>query len=337
MEWLALILLLIIGCGGDKGTDPAPQSGPTPYQLNVPVGFPMPNIPPDNPLTVEGVELGRRLFGDPILSIDSTIACASCHLPDQAFTDPKIFSQGVNGFTDRNSMPLFNLPWSPSFFWDGRAPTLEDQALQPVRDSVEMGEDWSHVAAKLARHPEYPALFARAFGPDQPIDSTRVVQAIAQFERTIVSADSRYDRWLAGEIEFTPEEERGFLLFHTEQADCFHCHVPPLFTDNQFHNNGLDLDPPDAGLAALTGGRLDHGKFKTPTLRNIEYTAPYMHDGRLQTLEEVVEHYDSGFHRIRLTDPLLLIRPSLDLSPADKQALIAFLQSLSDPQFRPRR
>ena len=205
--------------------------------------------------------------------------------------------------------------------------------LNPCQSPVEMGEDWDRVVAKLERHPEYPALFARAFG-DAPIDRQFVVQAIAQFERTLISADSKYDRWLAGQAEFTPEEERGFILFHTEEGDCFHCHVSPLFTDNEFHNNGLDLDPPDEGLAALTGKRFDRGKFKTPTLRNIEYTAPYMHDGRFQTLEEVVEHYDSGFHRIVLTDPLLLVRPNLDLIPADKRALVAFLKTLSDPQFQ---
>ena len=172
-----------------------------------------------------------------------------------------------------------------------------------------------------------------AFGT--PIDSTLVVQAIAQFERTLVSAESKYDRWLAGEIEFTPEEEQGFLLFHTEQADCFHCHVGPLYTDNQFHNNELDLDSPDPGLAARTEGRHDRGKFKTPTLRNID-TAPYVHDGRFQTLEEVIEHHDSGFHRTRLTDPLLLIRPSLDMSTAEKRALVIFLKTLSDLQFQPQ-
>ncbi len=299
----------------------------------MPAGFPAPEIPPDNPLTVEGIALGERLFADPILSVDSTIACASCHLPAHGFSDPRPFSQGVGGVTNRNSMPLFNVLWSPSFFWDGRAASLEDQALEPVQEPVEMGENWDRVVAKLERHPEYPALFARAFG-DAPIDRQRVVQAIAQFERTLVSADSKYDRWLAGQAEFTPAEERGFILFHTEEGDCFHCHVAPLFTDNEFHNNGLDLDPPDEGLAALIGKRLDRGKFKTPTLRNIEYTAPYMHDGRFQTLAEVVEHYDSGFHRTVLTDPLLLVRPNLDLDPADKRAIVAFLKTLSDPQLQ---
>ena len=332
MRLRALIPLALLACGHDASVPPQP-SPTTPYELAVPAGFPAPNIPPDHPLTVEGVALGQRLFADPILSVDSTIACASCHLSAHAFSDPRPVSQGVSGMTTRNSMPLFNLLWSRSFFWDGRAASLEEQALEPVQEPTELGENWDRVVAKLERHGEYPALFARAFG-DAPIDRQLVVQAIAQFERTLISADSKYDRWLAGQAELTPEEERGFLLFHTEAGDCFHCHGAPLFTDNEFHNNGLDLDPPDAGLAALTGGRLDRGKFKTPTLRNVEYTAPYMHDGRFQTLEEVIEHYDAGFHRTALTDPLLLVRPNLDLSAADKRALVAFLKALSDPQFR---
>ncbi len=333
MRFGALILLGLVACGKDAGVLPTPPPAPTPYELSVPTGFPAPEIPPDNPLTIEGIALGERLFADPILSVDSTIACTSCHLPTHAFSDPRPLSQGVGGLTSRNSMPLFNVLWNSSFFWDGRTASLEDQALEPVQEPMEMGEDWDRVVAKLERHPEYPALFARAFG-DVPIDRRRVVQAIAQFERTLISADSKYDRWLAGQAELTPEEERGFILFHTEAGDCFHCHVAPLFTDNEFHNNGLDLDPPDEGLAALTGKRLDRGKFRTPTLRNVEYTAPYMHDGRFQTLEEVVEHYDSGFHRTILTDPLLLVRPNLDLDPADKRAIVAFLKTLSDPQFQ---
>ena len=336
MRVLTLMLMPLAGAGcGDRSTDPSHTFSPTPFVINTPAGFPTPEIPSDNALTLEGIELGQRLFSDPILSVDSTVACATCHLPEQGFSDPRQFSRGVGGMTSRNSMPIFNVLWRSTLFWDGRAPSLEEQALEPIRDPIEMGESWSHIATKLQRHPDYPRLFADAFGPNQPIDSTLVVQAIAQFERSLISADSKYDHWLAGTADFTPVEKQGFLLFHNEQGDCFHCHGAPLFTDNQFHNNGLDLDPQDPGLAAFTQGRLDHGKFITPTLRNIEYTAPYMHDGRFQTLEEVIDHYDSGFHRTRLTDPVLLIRPNLGLNRKEKRALIAFLKTLSDTRFKP--
>lgn len=326
--------LALVACSnaGDKGTGPRANE-PTPYALKVPARFPPAQIPLDNPLTVEGIELGRRLFGDPVLSIDSTIACASCHLPTAAFSDPAVQSLGVAGQTRRNSMPLFNLAWGSEFFWDGRSPSLEDQALHPVEDATEMGERWDHVVEKLNRHPQYPALFARAFGDHLPISRELATQAIAQFERTLVSANSKYDRWLRGDVVLTSEEKAGFDLFFTEQGDCFHCHVDPLFTDNEFHNNGLDMAPPDSGRAAISGRRADRGKFKTPSLRNIEYTAPYMHDGRFATLQEVVAHYNAGFVRTSLTDPLLLIRPSLELSPAQQAALVAFLKTLSDPSF----
>ena len=326
--------LALVACSdaGDKGVG-ANSPGPTPYALKGPTRFPPLQIPFDNPLTVEGVELGRQLFNDPLLSVDSTIACASCHQPSAAFSDPAVFSRGVAGQTRRNSMPLFNLAWAPEFFWDGRSPSLEDQALHPVENAIEMGERWDHVVEKLNRHPQYPALFARAFGDHLPISRELATQAIAQFERTLVSANSKYDRWLRGDFGLTAEEKAGFDIFFTEQGDCFHCHVDPLFTDNEFHNNGLDMAPPDSGLAALSGRRSDLGKFKTPSLRNIEYTAPYMHDGRFATLEEVVEHYNAGFVRNSLTDPLLLIRPSLELSPTQQAALVAFLKTLSYPNF----
>ena len=207
MRFLPLFLLLgLVACGNDAGVRPAEQPAPTPYELTVPAGFPEPTIPPDNLLTLEGIALGKRLFADPILSVDSTIACASCHLPAHAFSDPQPFSQGVGGVTSRNSMPLFNVLWNSSFFWDGRAASLEDQALEPVQRPVEMGEDWDRVVAKLERHAEYPALFARAFG-DAPINRRLVVQAIAQFERTLISADSKYDRWLAK--RYLPRKRNG--------------------------------------------------------------------------------------------------------------------------------
>ncbi|MGY8825441.1 MAG: cytochrome-c peroxidase [Candidatus Latescibacterota bacterium] len=332
MPLFILLALALAACSnaGDKGLS-ASSNGPTPYVLTIPARFPPAQIPFDNALTLEGIDLGRRLFHDPIFSIDSTIACASCHLAAAAFADPAPQSRGVAGVTIRNSMPLFNLAWSSVFFWDGRSPSLEDQALHPVEDAIEMGERWQHVVEKLALHTEYPALFARAFGDHLPISKELATQAIAQFERTLVSANSKYDRWLRGELSLTAEEKAGFDLFFTERGDCFHCHGDPLFTDNEFHNNGLDMAPPDSGLAALSDRRADLGKFKTPSLRNIEYTAPYMHDGRFTTLEEVVEHYNAGFVRNSLTDPLLLIRPSLDLSPVQKNALVSFLKHSLTP------
>lgn len=328
---------LTAGLAGCDGSDPAgaERNSRQPYRLELPAHFPDPVPTPDNPLTVEGVELGRRLFFDPILSVDSTVACASCHLPDAALSDPERFSKGVAGRTGRNSMPAFNLLWADAFFWDGRAPSLEEQALQPVQDPVEMGENWDNVVGKLKAHPEYPALFAAAF--DGPISKEQAARAIAQFERTLLSYNARFDRFLAGEIELTPLERRGFELFNTERTDCFHCHGGALATDNLFRNNGLDADPSDAGLAAVTGRAADRGKFKTPSLRNVEYTAPYMHDGRFATLEEVLDFYSSGTQAGRTTDPLIAIaaqeRDGAPFTREEKDALIAFLKTMSDPDF----
>jgi cytochrome c peroxidase len=313
-------------------------SRPTPYLLDLPETFPAMEIPADNPMTVEGVELGRRLFFDPILSVDSTVACASCHAPAAAFTDPAAFSAGVAGRTDRNSMPLINAGWMESLFWDGRAVSLEDQALQPVEDTVEMGERWENVVVKLKRHPAYPGLFEAAF-ETRDITADLTVKAIAQFERTLVSHGSKYDRYRAGEVAFTPQEELGYNLFFTEQADCFHCHGTALFTDNRFHNNGLDVLPADSGLAAVTGQAFDIGKFKAPTLRNVEFTAPYMHDGRFETLEEVVDFYNDAVQPSPTLDPLLGAGSTrqMNLNDEEKAALIAFHKTLSDPEFvRPR-
>ncbi|NKB66645.1 MAG: cytochrome-c peroxidase [Candidatus Latescibacteria bacterium] len=327
--------LALSHCGSDD--NPAGLAGnATPYRLDVPAGFPALEIPRANPLTVEGVELGRLLFFDPILSIDSTVACASCHGPENAFSDSETFSRGVAGVTGRNSMSLLNVAWGPSFFWDGRAASLEEQALIPVEDPVEMGESWPHVVEKLARHPSYPALFAAAFGA-RPISKELAARAIAQFERTLISNQSKYDRYLAGEAELTLQEHQGSVLFlASERGDCFHCHGTGLFTDNLFHNNGLDSLVADAGLGAITGNRLDEGKFKTPSLRNVEYTAPYMHDGRFTTLEEVVEFYNSGVHVTRNTPSDLIlaarVRRENPLTEEEKAALVAFLKTLSDPQ-----
>jgi len=318
---------------------------PQPYQLEVPDWLPTPIIPADNPLTVDGVMLGRMLFYDPILSSDSTMSCATCHRQELAFTDGEATSVGVRGIRGkRSSMSLVNLAFNPrSFFWDGRSPTLEDQALIPVEDHIELNESWENVERKLREHGAYPARFRRAFGIERKQEITRdlVVKAIAQFERTLISGNSKFDRivWL-NEGWLSDAEERGRRLFFFEPDDvnhpgCSHCHFEPLYTDNNFHNNGLDSVPDlesfaDLGLGAVTKNRFDNGKFRVPTLRNIELTAPYMHDGRFATLEEVLKQYASGGHGVANEDVNIIDFP---LSEQDKQDMIAFLKTLTDTSF----
>lgn len=329
---LVVSMCLFAGCDAGGGGVMEPQR-PTPYELQIPEGFPLMEIPEDNPMTVEGVDLGRRLFFDPILSRDSTLSCSSCHLSATSFTDPAQFSVGVRGERGRrNSMALINVGYAESLFWDGRAASLEEQARDPVVDALELDEDWEHVEAKLNRHPRYPDLFEQAFGT-RAATRDLAVKAIAQFERTLLSAGSRFDRVTAGVETFSDLEAEGFEIFNSERGDCFHCHGTLLLTDNRFHNNGLDANPDDLGLAEVTGRPFDRGLFKTPTLRNVEYTAPYMHDGRFATLEEVVDHYSTGVQHSSTLDPIMLQRGPLNLTDEEKTALIAFLKTLSDPAF----
>lgn len=285
--------------------------------------------------------LGEKLFFDASLSGDGTVSCASCHISSSAFTDNDQFSTGINGNRGtRNSMPLFNLAWNygERFFWDGAASSLEDQAFEPVTNPDEMGNTWPNVVTTLEQDPEYPELFRMAFGEDE-IDSVRVVQAIAQFERTLISANSRFDQFLLGTLELTPQEENGRNVFLMEtKGDCFHCHGNPnnpLWTDNIFHNNGLDATFTDLGLGRITGDPADNGKFKTPSLRNLAFTAPYMHDGRFQTLDEVIDHYSEGLQDSPTIDPLMksVAQGGVQLSEQDKADLKAFLLSLSDEDF----
>lgn len=321
------------------------QYEPTPLSLDIPPLFDQniisPVIPIDNALTVEGVALGKKLFFDPILSGDNTQACADCHAPENAFTDDTPFSEGIDGlFGNRNSMPLFNLAWNYNerFTWDGRELSLERQALEPVSNPIEMHSDWTDVAMKLQDHTEYPGLFELAFGTIE-IDSTLVTKAIAQFERTLISGNSKFDRFLLGEETLTPEEQNGFNVFMDEaRGDCFHCHGNannPLWTDNIFHNNGLDATFTDLGLGAVTGNPSDNGKFRSPSLRNLVYTAPYMHDGRFATLDEVIDHYSEGLQDSPTIDPLMKMvdQGGVQLSEQDKADLKQFLLSLTDEAF----
>ena len=318
---------------------------PIPVSLTIPKLFKEklinPIIPSNNPLTKEGVALGKKLFFDKILSKDNSQSCATCHDPKRSFTDETRFSDGVDGqFGKRNSMPIYNLAWNfqDRFAWDGKELGLERQALEPVRNPIEMHSKWVNVAKKLQSHSEYPLLFKRAFGKSV-IDSTLVTKALAQFERTLISGNSKFDKYLNGEVQLTTNELNGFKVFMDEaRGDCFHCHGSnnnPLWTDNKFHNNGLDATFTDKGFGAVTGNPADNGKFKTPSIRNLKFTAPYMHDGRFATIEEVIEHYSTGLKASPTIDPLMkkVNQGGVNLSTQDKADLKAFLLTLTDNDF----
>ncbi len=339
--YIAIVFILCFSC--EKEEDKAYTAIPKP--LEIPKLFEenilAPVIPINNPQTIEGIALGKKLFFDPILSANNMQSCADCHMPQLAFTDNTQFSDGIDGhFGDRNSMPLFNLAWhyDEKFFWDGNAFSLEHQAFSPVTNPLEMKNTWPNVEAKLKKHLDYPDLFTKAFGTKN-IDSTLVTKAIAQFERTLISSNSKFDKFLLGETELTPQELNGFNVFMDEaRGDCFHCHGSdknPLWTDNSFHNNGLDETFSDLGLGTVTGDPSDNGKFRTPSLRNLAFTAPYMHDGRFSTLDEVINHYSEGLKNSETIDPLMkkVAQGGVGLSSQDKIDLKAFLLTLTDKAF----
>ena len=317
-----------------------------PYKLEIPSQFaqllPGPNIPENNPLTNAGVLLGRKLFYDPILSGNNTQSCAGCHNQANGFTDNGFqFSTGIDLLQgNRNAMPIFNLAWNyeDTYFWDGRAFGVESQAYDPVTNTIEMHENWPNAVAKLQADNEYPSLFNTAFGTET-IDSTLVTMAIAQFERTIISGDSRFDQYMRGEITLTPSEFAGYNVFMDEAGgDCFHCHGDvnnPLWTDNSYHNNALDATFTDLGLGAVNGNAADNGKFKTPSLRNLGFTAPYMHDGRFASIDDVINHYSHTIQISSTLDPLIEFSAfgGVQLDAFEKDLLKQFLMTLSDESF----
>jgi cytochrome c peroxidase len=304
--------------------------------------LPQPALPKDNPLTTARVELGEKLFNEKLLSRDASLSCASCHKVEYAFSDPAEISPGVDEARgNRNSMPLFNLAWKSEFFWDGRAPSLREQVLQPITNHLELAFELEPAVNKLKNHADYPALFARAFNPPEPT-SEKMALALECYLLTLTSYNSRFDQARHGEEDLTPEEQRGMELFFTEYdprtrqygGDCFHCHGGGLFTDHQFHNNGL-VPTADQGRAEITGKAADAFRFSTPSLRNVEITAPYMHDGRFKTLEEVIDHYTAPMRSSDTLDPNLAKHPrtGLQLAEEDKAALVAFLKTLTDPAY----
>lgn len=333
-----------------KDTDPRPLIVTVDYLLALkpPLSIAKFEVPADNPLTVDGVELGRHLFYEKILSRDSSLSCGSCHIQTYAFSDPKKFSVGVDGkIGTRNSMSLSNLLFQKEFFWDGRASSLEIQALDPIKNPLEMNLSIAEAVNRLNKSEKYPPLFEKAFGTRE-ITSTLLANALAQFERTLVSQDSKFDKAKRKEYAPTALEKLGEDLFYNHPfppeirgGNCGDCHTGLLQTQFLYHRNGLDSDFTfDAGRFDVTGLPDDRGKFKTPTLRNIELTAPYMHDGRFATLEEVLDHYNEHVDITR-TDIDLLMQdtnnnPSksfLALTDDEKKAIIAFLKTLTDENF----
>ncbi|WP_232830183.1 cytochrome-c peroxidase [Lewinella sp. IMCC34191] len=304
--------------------------------------------PADNPPTEAGIRVGRHLFFDPALSADSTISCASCHRPELAFTDGKKTAVGIGGRPGvRNTLGLTNVGYfHHPLFWDGRAESLEAQALHPIHTPHEMGGSWPEVIRRLSDDPAYVARFRSAFGA-ATIDSVLVGRALAQFQRSLISRDSKYDRVQRGEARYTPAEQLGHALFfdlgddaagpyaNLPTAECAHCHTPPHFTNQGYENNGLDEADDlnafsDPGRGAISQNVYDNGRFRTPGLRNVALTAPYMHDGRFATLEEVVDHYNSGGHYAENRSPN--VHP-LALDAEQKSALVAFLHTLTDTAF----
>jgi cytochrome c peroxidase len=354
---IAAALAVAAGLGGWLVDSHLSRPRPTPLTgFSAPFVFGRFSLPEANPLTEESVELGRRLFYDTRLSGNNQVSCATCHEQRLAFTDGRRTAVGVSGEPLAfNSMSLANLMWGPRhFFWNGRAASLEEQALVPIQHPDEMDQDLEELLDELAADPEYDRLFAAAYGDITP---ESIAAALASFERTLISSNSRYDQFLRGEIKLSDVEEHGRKLFMAHPdvkvslrgGNCIDCHSQFLTGGfntlfDGFSNNGLDDDADLApGLSEVTGKGEHRGLFKTPTLRNIALTAPYMHDGRFSTLEEVLDHYNEGIKASTTLSPLIREagneerKPSdqisLNLTEDEQMAIIAFLHTLTDEQF----
>ena len=336
---LALLVGFSFSCNKDKK-----YPNTTSYDLQLPKAFPAYPIPDDNKLTVEGVALGKMLFFEKMLSGNSTQSCGSCHHQEFSFTDSlKDLSVGIKGLKGgRNSMPIFNMGFHINgFFWDGRSPLLRDQALKPIQDELEMNETLDNVVKKLKANEDYITAFGKAFGNEE-ITPFKISLALEQYMNSIVSGNSKFDKKQRGELTLTTSEQRGADLFFTEfnagstikGADCFHCHGNFNFTNNQYLNNGLDSVFTDFGREKVTNKTSDRAKFKVPSLRNIEFSGPFMHDGRFKTLEEVVEHYNSGIKNSTTLDPNMhTIKSGLNLTAQEKTDLVNFMKTLTDQDF----
>ena len=297
--------------------------------VEVPAHFPELPIPVDNPLTKEKIELGRRLFYEEALSVDSSVSCASCHIQNLAFADGKKVSVGVHGARGQRYSPaLQNLAYYPGFFMDGGIPTLEMQVEAPIFTEEEMNFNYFESSKRLNADENYREMFLAAFGKDA--DAYGITRSIAAFERTMISGNSKYDRYILGLTTFSDMEQKGHDLFFSERTDCSDCHSGFLFTDFSMVNVGLYSTYIDTGYARITQKPEDAGKFRVPSLRNVAITAPYFHDGSAGSLEEVIHHFISGGKTHQSKDQR--IRP-LDLSEKEQSDLVAFLHTLTDESF----
>ena len=334
MARLSLILLFLAAGGlvladGAKSVvlpkDTLPAELPT---KDIPVGLDANRpVPDDNPLTQAKVQLGRKLFFDSILSADGTVSCASCHDPAHGFAGTSRVGTGIGGKkTTRNVPSLFNRAYGTAFFWDGRERTLEAQALRPIDNPEEMGGTVAGAVGRLQAHANYPGLFQAAFGEE--ITPSNLAKAIASFERVLLLGNSRVDRFRAGEVRALNDSERHGLWLFESRGRCWRCHSGPNFSDEKLHNTGVswNRDPIDLGRYTITKQDADRGRFKTPTLRGLAATAPYMHDGSLATLEEVVDFYNRGGGKNPNLDEAVT---PLELSKSDVRDLVAFLKALS--------
>lgn len=330
MKWTIVIVFLVL-ISACKKSEVGDASGvEDTYKLSIPVGFPEPVIPDDNTLTKSRIELGKRLFFENRLSSDMNVSCATCHQPGRAFSDMNPISIGVNHEVGlRNAPSLANVVYQHAFFAEGGVPSLELQAIAPLTEAHEMNMDVEVLVDRLTSDESYVRQFGKAYHTEPTIHA--LVKALASFQRTLISGNARYDQYQQGKSDaLNAAEIRGMELFFSDEVGCASCHSGFLFTDQTFQNIGLYDEYEDEGRARLTGNAEDIGKFKVPSLRNIEFTGPYMHNGSMETLEEVVAHFNAGGSgHISQSEH---IKP-LGLSDSEQQDLVHFLRSLTDESF----
>lgn len=316
--FILFLLTILFSCHKDETDE---------FKISYPDYFPTPvyNFE-NNDLTKERFELGRKLFYDGILSSDNTISCGSCHAPGHGFADHNVnFSLGVNNAVGtRNAPTITNMLWSPSFMWDGGVNHIEIFSVGPITNPLEMNESMAHVVEKLNANAAYKDAFKKAYNADIITDQL-MLRALTQFMGMLVSCNSKYDQYRQGKVSLTSNELAGLELFRQK---CASCHTEPIFTNHTYENNGLDSVFTDLGRGRITLDNADNGKFKVPTLRNIELTYPYMHDGRFWTLDQVLNHYQSGIKNSSTLNPTL--QGGISMTNDEKQKIITFLKTLTD-------